>query len=133
MSDAAAPRIPTDWKAGVMQQRIRRRYAAERRFRMLGLGAVLLSAAFLAFLLITMASKGLGGFTATEAKVAIDFPRSDLILDPATLRGPQAEEAESPLGRVPLAQAVGHRPVGPARNSPATHKLPDTCARRAAR
>jgi phosphate transport system permease protein len=40
-----------------------------------------------------MASKGLGGFTHHEAKLAIDFPRSDLILGPAALAGPQAQEA----------------------------------------
>ncbi len=38
-------RAPTDWKTDAMQRRIRRRYAAERRFRLLGLLAVLASAA----------------------------------------------------------------------------------------
>ena len=35
-----------------------------------------------------MAWKGLGGFTQYEAAVPIDFPRSDLILDPAALQRP---------------------------------------------
>ncbi|HEU4651162.1 MAG TPA: phosphate ABC transporter permease PstA [Croceibacterium sp.] len=70
--------------------RLRKRYAAERRFRLAGLFAVGLSAAFLAFLLVTMAWKGLSGFTHFEAAVPIDFPRSDLILDPAALKGPNA-------------------------------------------
>ena len=52
--------------------------------------------AFLAFLLFTMAWKGAGGFTRTEVKLTIDFPRSDLMLDPAALQGPEAAEA---LGR----------------------------------
>ena len=73
-----------------MQKRVAKRYAAERRFRFFGFAAVGLSVAFLAFLLITMAWKGLGGFSQTEARLTIDFPRSDLILDPAALRGPQA-------------------------------------------
>jgi len=72
---------------------VRRRYRAERRFRYIGFAAVALSALFLAFLLVTMAWRGLSGFTATEAAVAIDFPRSDLLLDPAALRGPQSQEA----------------------------------------
>ena len=76
-----------------MEKRVRRRYAAERRFRLLGLLAIGLSVAFLAFLLINMAAKGLGGFTQTEAKLTIDFPRSDIILDPATLKGPEAKRA----------------------------------------
>ena len=72
--------------------RLRKRYAAERRFRLAGLVAVGLSAFFLAFLLVNMAWKGLGGFTQYQAAIAIDFPRSDLILDPAAIKGPDAEE-----------------------------------------
>jgi phosphate transport system permease protein len=86
-------RTPTDWKTDVMQTRIRRRYQAERRFRLIGLGAVLLSAGFLAFLLITMLGNGLRGFTQTEVRLDIDFPRSTLILDQATLRGFGADAA----------------------------------------
>src|SRR3546814_4768466 len=86
-------RIPTDWKTDAMQRRIRRRYAAERRFRLIGLGAVLLSAAFLAFLLITMMANGLRGFTQTEVRLDIDFAASDLFLDPATLQGPNVDRA----------------------------------------
>jgi phosphate transport system permease protein len=88
----------TRWTDGSMTKRVAARYAAERRFRFFGLAAVSLSVAFLAFLLITMAWKGLGGFTATETRVTIDFPRSDLMLDPATLRGPQAEETVASAG-----------------------------------
>ena len=75
-----------------MHKRVRRRYAAERRFRLLGLAAVGVSVLFLAFLLYTMAAKGLGGFTQFEARLPVDFTRSDLFLDPATLRGPDAEQ-----------------------------------------
>ena len=71
---------------------MRRRYAAERRFRLAGLLAVGLSTLFLAFLLSNMAWKGLGGFTRYEAALPIDFPRSDLVLDPAALKGPDASE-----------------------------------------
>jgi phosphate transport system permease protein len=84
---------PSRWTDGSMERRLRGRYAAERRFRFLGLLAIGLSVAFLAFLLVSMAWRGLGGFTQTEAKVAIDFPRSDLILDPAVLKGPEARQA----------------------------------------
>jgi phosphate transport system permease protein len=81
------------WTDGSMDGVVRRRYRAERRFRYIGFAAVALSALFLAFLLVTMAWRGLSGFTATEAAVTIDFPRSDLLLDPAALRGPQSQEA----------------------------------------
>ncbi len=95
MAPAAAPvrRAPTDWKADAMQRRIRSRYAAERRFRVLGLGAVLLSAAFLAFLLITMVGNGIRGFTQAEVRFDIDFRKSAIFLDPATLKGFGAEAA----------------------------------------
>ncbi|MEO8175027.1 MAG: phosphate ABC transporter permease PstA [Sphingomicrobium sp.] len=72
--------------------RLRKRYAAERRFRFAGLFAVGLSALFLAFLLFDMSWKGLSGFTQYQAAVPIDFPRSDLILDPAALKGGDAND-----------------------------------------
>ncbi len=86
-------RAPTDWASTAMQRRIRRRYAAERRFRLLGLGAILIAAGFLAFLLITMVANGARGFTQTEVRLDVDFPRSTLILDPAALEGDGAEAA----------------------------------------
>lgn len=94
MSDAAllGP-APTDWGGAAMQKRIRRRYAAERRFRLLGLGAILVSAGFLAFLLVTMFSNGIRGFSRTELRLDVDFPQSALFLDPAALHGFGAEQA----------------------------------------
>src|SRR5262245_50416582 len=73
MSDLALPidPTPTDWASGAMQQRLRKRYAAERRFRLLGLAAVLISAGFLAFLLATMMANGLRGFTETQVRLDI--------------------------------------------------------------
>lgn len=46
-----------------MNKLVAKRYAAERRFRLFGLAAVGLSLAFLAFLLITMLMKGVGGLS----------------------------------------------------------------------
>jgi phosphate transport system permease protein len=87
-----AATAPSRWTGDAMRGRVRKRYVAERRFRALGFAAVALSGLFLAFLLITMASRGLGGFTQHEAALPVDFARSDLMIDPATLRGPQAED-----------------------------------------
>jgi len=83
---------PNRWTADAMRKRVRRRYSSERWFHAVGLGAVALSVLFLAFLLTTMAAKGFGGFTQYEARLPIDFARSDLFLDPATLRGPEAAQ-----------------------------------------
>jgi len=55
----------TRWSGDEMKRRVARRYAAERRFRALGLAAVLLSLGFLAFLLVTMVVRGAGGFSGT--------------------------------------------------------------------
>ena len=88
MSSAA----PTRWTDAAMRKRVRRRYTSERWFHAVGLGAVALSVLFLAFLLTTMAAKGFGGFTQYEARLPINFANSDLFLDPATLRGPDAAQ-----------------------------------------
>ena len=74
MSSTALP--ASRWTDRSMQGRLRRRYAAERRFRLLGLSAVVLSLLFLAFLLVTMVSRGIGGLT-------LDFLQGSDSTDPA--------------------------------------------------
>ena len=69
-----------------MARRTRARYGAERRFKYLGLLAVVLSAGFLAFLLFTMASQGLRGFTRLTVAVPFDFPALALPLTPELVR-----------------------------------------------
>ncbi|MBK5263790.1 MAG: phosphate ABC transporter permease PstA [Alphaproteobacteria bacterium] len=86
-----ATRAPTDWKAQRMQQRIRSRYAAERRFRLLGLLAVLVSTGFLAFLLITMIGNGARGFTQTNVLLPVDFRTAPVMIDPAMLKDGNAD------------------------------------------
>jgi len=80
------------WTSDEMTRRVRRRYLSERIFRGTGLAAISLSVLFLAFLLWNMGSKGIGGFTQYQAQLPIDFTKSDLFLDPATLKGPDARE-----------------------------------------
>jgi phosphate transport system permease protein len=110
---SAPPASLTRWSDAAMRDRLRKRYAAERRFRFLGLAAVGLSALFLAFLLVTMASRGLGGFTRVEAAIDIDFPRSDLFLDAAALRGDGAREALAGAGLEGVASAAAVQAYGP--------------------
>jgi phosphate transport system permease protein len=98
MASTSLATTASRWTDGSMQKRVAKRYAAERRFRALGFAAVALSVAFLAFLLVTMAWKGLGGFTQSEARLTIDFPKSDLILDPAALKGPDADQTLASAG-----------------------------------
>ena len=91
-ADSFAKRTPTDWKGQAMQKRIARRYASEKRFRLLGLASIVLSAGFLAFLLISMLGNGISGFTRTEVGVKFTFPIAPMVIDPAMLKGPQAEQ-----------------------------------------
>ncbi|MFA6114375.1 MAG: phosphate ABC transporter permease PstA [Sphingomonas sp.] len=98
MSSPLIEKTPTDWRADVMQRRIRRRYRAERRFKLLGLAAVLMSAGFLVFLLATMLANGIGGFSRTEIKLPVDFPRAGLTLDATRLAGPGADLALAGAG-----------------------------------
>jgi phosphate transport system permease protein len=88
MSDTnALGRQPTEWSSGAMQRRIRARYRAEKRFRLYGLLAVLASAGFLAFLLVTMLASGARGFTQTEIALPVNFAASDIFLEPSQLEG----------------------------------------------
>lgn len=105
----SATRNPTDWKSDVMQKRIARRYAAERRFKLMGLFAVMLSAAFLAFLLFTMLGNGLRGFTRTEIALQVDFPASPLLLDPANITDQGLVGANLPM----VTSEVAKKALGP--------------------
>ena len=96
-----------------MTRLVAKRYAAERRFKLFGLIAVGLSVAFLAFLLINMGMRGLGGFTQSEIRLDVDFARSDLMLDPAALKGPQAEELVAGAGLDGILATIAEATYGP--------------------
>jgi phosphate transport system permease protein len=90
-----AAKAPTDWSDPVMTRRIRRRYAAESRFRALGFIAVAASVLFLAFLLVNMAINGIPGFLRTEIKLAIPVSAAKLNLTSAAMGGATKEAALS--------------------------------------
>jgi len=93
MNSAAPDRKgPTDWRGSVMQGRIAARYAAERRFRWMGFGAVVMSGVFLAFLLFTMVGNGLRGFTYTSVTIPIDFAASPLTVGRDVFSAPDADQ-----------------------------------------
>ena len=71
--------------SNVSSARLKARYAAERRFRALGLAAVLFSALVLAFLLVTMTANAIGGFKRAELRFPIDLANSGMAVDPASL------------------------------------------------
>jgi phosphate transport system permease protein len=78
MSETIAPT-----RTAAFEARLKKRYNAERRFRALGLAAILFSVAVLAFLLVTMTINGIGGFQRAELRVPVDFREAALSLDPS--------------------------------------------------
>ncbi|CAA7616674.1 ABC-type phosphate transport system [Candidatus Terasakiella magnetica] len=68
--------------------RLGRRYAAERTFRLLGLGALLISLGFLVILLSSIFAKGWTGFIQTQVALEITFDTQ--VIDPEGSRDPAA-------------------------------------------
>lgn len=73
-----------------VQAGLKRRYAAERRFRIYGLISILTAMGFLAALLTSIAGNGYGAFLQTQVRLDILFSKADLdpggTGDPAVLR-----------------------------------------------
>lgn len=68
MSETLGPTRTPEFEA-----RLKKRYASEKRFKFAGLGAIFISVAVLALLLINMTVNGIGGFQRTELAVPIDL------------------------------------------------------------
>jgi phosphate transport system permease protein len=93
------------------QARLKQRYAAERRFRLLGLSAVVFSVAILVLLLIAMTINGIGGFQRVTLKVPIDFASVGLALPP-DLETAQAARALEGQGLPDVVQFAAQRALG---------------------
>ena len=94
--------------------RLKKRYAAERRFRMLGLAAILFSAAMLAFLLFSMTSNAIGGFKRAELRFPIDFAQSGIAVDPGRLDGTGGVDALDAAGLRDVVQSAATASLGEA-------------------
>ena len=66
-----APRTEAEVKRGIA-----RRYAAERRFRLYGIAAILFGLAFLAILFTSIISKGYTGFVQSSFKLNVTLDRA---------------------------------------------------------
>ena len=122
MNSAASSDRAAFWASDEVQSRVRRRYAAERRFRALGLAAVLLSVAFLAFLLVTMAARGLSGFQETRITLPIDLSQSVQGITPDMLAEPEARQTlrqNDLAGAISVAADAAYGPGGAALFGPA--------------
>ena len=98
--EPAADRVPTDWKTASMRGRIQRRYRSEAFFRWSGFGAVALSVAFLAFLLVSMVLNGAGGFRRTEIRLAVPITAEAIAAN--DYQSSVAASAQATLGNAQL-------------------------------
>lgn len=81
--------LPT--RTAAFEKRLKKRYASERRFKTLGLLAVLFSVGVLAVLIVNMTMNGLAGFQRVEMAVSIDFGQSGMKVDPRALEQPNPQ------------------------------------------
>ena len=103
-------RAPT--RTAAFEARLKKRYAAERRFKTLGLGAILFSVAVLVFLLGTMTFNGIGGFQRVEVEVPIDFTQAGLAADASTMAQPGAVQALEAQGLPDVVQYFAIEALG---------------------
>ncbi|CAK0758432.1 phosphate transport system permease protein [Azospirillaceae bacterium] len=75
------------YQSALFVNRLRRRYAAERRFRRAGMAAIGLALSMLVLLLGSIAIKGYSGFWETQIKLDIVFDAA--IIDPTGTRAPE--------------------------------------------
>ena len=109
MSERIAPTRTPEFEA-----RLKKRYASERRFRALGLGAIVFSVAVLIFLLGTMTFNGIGGFQRVEMEVPIDFTQAGIAADPAAMEQPGALASLEAQGLRDVVQYFAEEELGEA-------------------
>ena len=88
---------------GRRDARTRRRYAAERRFRLYGIGAIGLAIAALVLLLASVLERGLPAFTQTFVRAGIYLDPA--VLDPSGTRDPDEIRKVLTFGYAPLIKA----------------------------
>ncbi|MCB2067775.1 MAG: DUF3333 domain-containing protein, partial [Erythrobacter sp.] len=107
MSDTLRPtRTPA------FEARLRKRYAAERRFKAIGLGAILFSVAVLVFLLASMALSGVNGFKRAELTVPVDFTQAGISLNPALTEDREIMQSLERQGLPDVVQFAASEAVG---------------------
>jgi phosphate transport system permease protein len=101
-----APRTEAEVKRGIA-----RRYAAERRFRLYGIAAILFGLAFLAILFTSIISKGYTAFVQSSFKLNVALDRA--VIDPSGTHEPSALQTAdyTLLARRALATALGVDPA----------------------
>jgi phosphate transport system permease protein len=108
MSEATT--LPT--RTPAFEKRLKRRYAAERRFKAVGLGAILFSVAMLAMLLFSTGMNGLNGFKRAELAVTIDFGEAGISGDRAVLAQANARQTLEAQGLPAVVQFYAEQSLG---------------------
>ncbi|WP_338244649.1 phosphate ABC transporter permease PstA [Aurantiacibacter hainanensis] len=110
MSETVHKVRPT--RTPAFEARLKKRYAAERRFKIAGLSAIVFSVAVLLFLLITMTINGIGGFQRAELSVPIDFTQTGLTVNPSIGDERAIEQSLRNQGLPDLVQFSAERALG---------------------
>ncbi|WP_336986599.1 phosphate ABC transporter permease PstA [Altererythrobacter aquiaggeris] len=107
MSRSHAPTRTPEFEA-----RLKKRYASEKRFKSLGLGAIVFSVLILAFLLVSMTMNGIGGFQRAELSVPIDFTQTGIAADAGTLSQPNAAQSLEAQGLPQVVEFAAQQSLG---------------------
>ena len=102
--------LPT--RSAAFEARLKKRYAAEKRFKAIGFGAVLFSVVILAFLLVTMTINGIGGFQRAELAVPIDMTEAGLSGDASTLAQDNAVQSLEMQGLPAVVEFYAEQSLG---------------------
>jgi phosphate transport system permease protein len=108
MTDVATTRTPA------FEARLKKRYRAEKRFKAMGLAAILCSVAVLLFLLGTMLINGMGGFQRAELEVPIDFTQAGIPVDTSGMSQSDALQRLQAQGLPDLVQFAASKHLGDA-------------------
>jgi phosphate transport system permease protein len=84
VSDASAGSVPARRTIDIVNAGLKRRYAAEKRFRFLGVGAVVLGLLFVVILFVDIVAKGYTAFQQTYIQLPINFDAE--VIDPSGSR-----------------------------------------------
>ncbi len=99
-------------RTAAFEQRLAKRYRAERNFRLLGMAAIAFSIAALIFLLGNMLSNGIPGLQRAELAVEIDFVESGLTGDEISLTASSSMQVLELQGLPDIVQRYAERSLG---------------------
>ncbi len=114
MTDTAITEPVRPTRTPEFAKRIEQRYRSERRFRALGLGAIIFSVAVLVFLLGNMLANGIGGFQRAELAVPINFAEAGLSGDAQSLSASGALQALEMQGLPDIVEFYAEQELGEA-------------------